>query len=148
MQGNMGIYTPAVGEGHITILPWHYSAITAGTWSFQLYSAEFFYGCWTNAGATGNLDQIDYKVYFDTGTYTITILARKGPQEAIYDLLLDGASQGTKDQYAVGWSYNVITSWTALAITKGLRTLSLKANGHSGADYYVQFQSISIYRTA
>jgi hypothetical protein len=150
MQGYAGDkYTPMVGEGHITILPWHYSAIIAGTWAFNADGAAIYYGYWRNSSSDDS-DQVDYKVYLDAGTYTITYCGLVHTTMGILDTEIDEVSQGTLDWYGAT-ARNVLKSITGIVIaTAGLKTLGVLANGKNGSstDYYLGISSISLYRTA
>jgi len=150
MQSNMGKYTKMVGEGHITILPWHYYAIIQGTWSFAWSSVYHWYGVFQNGSTHANGDQLDYKVYLDIGTYTLVEMGATSTGFGIMDYLIDGVSGGTADWYDSS-AYNVRKAVTGIVIaTAGVKTLSLKINGKnvSSSDYYHYAQSISLFRTA
>jgi len=150
MQGYAGDkYTTMVGEGHISLMPWNYSAITAGTWVWQASANQAFYGSYNNSSNAQN-DQIDYKVYLDVGTYTFTNLTILDTSRAIITLLIDGGSVGTVDCYAAT-AYNSIKSISGIAITTaGLKTISMKAASRhaSATQWYIYSSGISLYRTA
>lgn len=149
MQGYTDKYTPMVGEGHISIFPWHYSAITQGTWVWSVDASEAYYGYFINSSSNQN-DRIDYNVYLDVGTYTCAFLTIVYTDEAIITLLIDGGSVGTVDCYG-DLAYNQLKSVTGIVITTaGLKTLSVKAASKhaSSSDYIIRLDSISLYRTA
>jgi hypothetical protein len=150
MQGNMGKYTPSVGEGHITILPWHYSAIIAGTWVFTFDGSSWWYGDFRNSSYNQN-DQVDYKVYLDVGTYTFVSLHLVSSASGILTLLIDAVSVGTIDLYSGSSVYNTIKTITGISITTpGLKTLSCKVatKNASSSNYYMTLLGLSLFRTA
>lgn len=57
--GNTGKYSYNVGEGHISIYPWHYSSVTAGTWTVTLDGSEWGYAEWDNDDADAQNDRIN-----------------------------------------------------------------------------------------
>jgi len=144
------IHTHDIGEGHITILPWHYSGITQGTWVQILDANQIFYGYFWNSSNTQN-DRIDYKVFLAAGTYTFSIIGVTASNRAILTLLFDGASQGTIDLYAAGTAYNVLKTITDIVVgTAGLKTISLKAATRhaSSTGWYLSVSSMALFRTA
>lgn len=141
------------GEGHITIDPWNYNAVIAGTWGAIYQGAGVQYpGDWTvrNSSAT-NLDEVDYKVYLAPGTYTFQLVCMKNTDRGIIDLLIDGSSAGTMDTYAASLMYNVKAAVAGIVIsTGGLKTLSIKINGKhaSSTGYMIDVSRMAIWRTA
>jgi hypothetical protein len=149
MQGYTDKYTPQVGEGHISILPWHYSAITSGTWSWGGASGHIYYGYWYNTPGDDH-DQIDYKVYLAAGTYTTVILYAQDSDCGVLDFLLGGVSKGTFDTYgtAANNKLGTVSGWTVS--TPGIKIISIKCTGKhaSSTDYLLKVCTISLYRTA
>ena len=145
------LYTnKAIGEGHITILGQHYSGIIQGTWIAGVDASQFLYGYFYNNSNAQN-DQIDFKVYLATGTYTFSLLLVKSATAAIATILLDGVSLGTIDMYAAVNTYNQIGSISNLTVTSaGLKTLSVKAATRNGssAGWTLAISSMSLFRTA
>jgi hypothetical protein len=140
-----------IGQGHITILPWHYSGITQGTWVFLADSAQIGTFIFTNNTTHAQNDRIDYKVYLAAGTYTFSVLCETHPGSPIITLLFDEASQGTVDLYSASQTRNVIKTITGIVVaTAGLYTVSIKAaTRHASAnDWLFYLSSISLFRTA
>lgn len=140
------------GEGHITIIPWNYNAVIAGTWGIVHQGAGSQYFDWTvRNSSTTNLDQADYKVYLAPGTYTFQLVCMKNTDRGIIDLLIDGGSAGTMDTYAASLTYNVKAAVAGIVVsTGGLKTLSLKVNGKhaSSTGYLIDVSCMAIWRTA
>jgi hypothetical protein len=141
-------YSSMVGEGHITIFPWNYSDIIQGIWAWISSSVQYFYGT-LRTSSHANGDQINYKVYLDAGTYTITVLGIKDGNTGIMDVLIDGVSKGTVDTYGAGTNNSLFPVSGIVVTTPGIVTLSLKTTGKnaSSGGYYMYYSSISIYRT-
>jgi len=151
MQGySAGLFTPKVGEGHISIWPWHYSAVIQGTWAFTLQASALWYGYLDNTSSTQN-DQLDYKVYLDIGTYSLAFVGIRNTNRAILTFLIDTVSIGTIDLYgALSYAY-LYPQITNIAITtRGIKTLSVKAatRNASATAWYTGLEAISLYRTA
>jgi hypothetical protein len=150
-QGNVGQYSYDVGEGHISILPWH-SSSSSGTWGASLDASQLYYGFWVNGttGATG--ESVSYKLYMGIGTYTCMLLSAKGPKAAIITVLIDNTSVGTIDAYAAGLTYNQLLSAGGITITTpGLKTLSLSAatrNASNTTGWLIYLDGITLFRTS
>jgi hypothetical protein len=140
-----------IGEGHITILPWHYSAVIQGTWGFIADAAEIFAFQFNNSSDVQN-DQLDYKIYLATGTYTFSMIGITTTTGAILTLLFDNVSQGTIDLYSGGTVHNVLKTITNIVVaTPGLITLSIKAatrNASNTTGWYLYISSMALFRTA
>ena len=143
-----------VGEGHITIVPHAFDSVTKGDWILSTNTSQVLNGFIANSGgspAAADLDRINYKVFLAKGTYTVSILTVNNTDEAILDLLIDGVSKGTSDNFSASLIFNVITNFTGIVITtSGLVELSIKVNGRnvSSSNWVIAFSSISLYRTA
>jgi hypothetical protein len=148
MQGySAGLFTPQVGEGHITIYPWNYSAVVAGTWANVQSGSYIWSSYWANS-THADLDQISYKAYMDIGTYTASFMVWSSTSTAILDLLIDSTSVGTVDTYGAG--LHAIKTIASIAVTRGIKTIGIKANGRNGSssDNYIILFGISLFRTA
>ena len=136
------------GEGHITILPWHYSGITQGTWTL-LTAAVVMYGYLVNSTAIQN-DQVNYKVFLTAGTYTFSVMHEKSSTRGILTLLIDEISVGTIDFYAAGQTFQNQSAITGISVTTaGVKTLSIKAatKNISSSAYGLVIQSMALFRT-
>ncbi len=138
-----------LGEGHITILPWNYSAITQGTWVFWATSGQWAGYTFENSTQAQN-DQIDYQVYLVAGTYTFVLLAYHQTNSAILTLLIDAASVGTIDTYGAGLANQRSTITSISVTTAGLKTVSFKAatKNASSSSYYLWLSAAALFRTA
>jgi hypothetical protein len=138
------------GEGHITILPYNYSGITAGTWVIYISTAQALNFLFENSSAAQN-DQVDYKAYLAAGTYTLVVLHEKYNNRGIISILINGTSIGTIDCYAVSQAFNVRSTITGISVTtSGLKTISVKVSDKnaSSTGYGVFFTSLAFFRTA
>ena len=141
-------YGVALGEGHITILPWNYSSITSGTWTFAMNTAQIFAGTFGCDNAQNN--QLNFLVYMAAGTYTFKVCYIRDPSCAILTLLIDAASVGTIDFYGTA-AYNQVGSITDISITtSGLKTVSFKNATRNGSatSWYLPTSSAVLFRTA
>ena len=136
--------------GHITILPWHYSAIIQGTWVVSINSLSIFNGIFLNTSVAQN-DRVDFKVYLEAGTYTFIVMGATYSTYGILTLLFDDSSQGTIDLYSAGAVYNVLKSIVNITVTTaGLKTISLKmaTKNASSTGYGLGVCSMVLFRTA
>lgn len=139
-----------VGEGHICILPWNYSAIIQGTWALIISTLQALC-CYVGNQSVQN-DEINYKVFLAAGTYTLDILGVLNTNNGIATITLDGVSQGTIDLYG-SLTYNAKASIANIVVSaSGLKTLGLKIATHNASAqtpyYYFLFTQMALYRTA
>ena len=140
-----GGWQPEVGEGHITILPWNYSAVVQGTWVIYPSATAI---PWIENDSHSQNDQLDFKVYLAVGTYTFKLLYIRETYAAILTLLIDGVSVGTIDCNG-SEALNQIGQITGIPIsTGGLKTVSIKAATKTGSNWYLLLQSLCFFRTA
>lgn len=114
------------GDGHITILPWSYDSITAGTWVTGQTATQILQSSIYTSTETQN-DEIVYKVYLTGGTYRFFFLGSNGPSSGIINLYLDATLTGTIDLYAAGQTENNLEQITGIVVaTAGLYSLKIK----------------------
>lgn len=145
-----GRFTPLVGEGHITILPWAYTSIVQGTWAWSSLANQLFYGQYTNTTHNDG-DGLSYQIYMRAGTWTFGLLHATASNNGILELLIDAVSQGTIDKYSAVTTYNVRSTITSISIPiTGMKTVVLQCNGKNGAssDHYVGFSHFAFWMTA
>lgn len=140
---------PDIGEGHISIFPFNYSAINAGTWAFGVQ------GGWANYvffnTSHDDADELDFQVYLAAGTYTLRILSNKGPSSGIISFDIDGAEVASLDLYNDPSVINEISSQAGIAVaTAGLKTLTMRVDGKnaSATFHYCIVYTIALWRTA
>lgn len=139
-----------IGEGHITILPWANYAIVQGTWAILADAGQVMAAVIYNTTSADG-DEITFKAFFAAGTYTMKLLYVSYDNRGIAEILIDGVSIGTKNQYAVVSVKNLTWTVTGIVIAAaGLKTISFKVNGSANAHvgYYIVASSISFFRTA
>jgi len=137
------------GEGHVTISLIAYSSIGQGTWTIGV-----------DTGRIGNLvvqntttddgDNISYKVYLATGTYTLYFLYGTGSDGGIIDFYIDAVEVASVDTYSGSGSSNNVLTQVSIVVTDGLKTLKLDVDGKNGSSsgYKAAFSSLILYRTA
>ena len=140
----------AIGAGHITILPWDYSAIGQGTWIFDISASEILNGNFRNSSSADG-DNISYKAWLATGTYTLLIVYRKNPNHGIMDVDVDGVEEGSVDTYAGGNTFNNVFTITGVTVATGkLLDIKIRVDGKNGSsgNYQLRIQSLGLWRTA
>lgn len=144
-----------VGEGHISIEPWAYSAIGQGTWApvidANLIANQWKNVCYGNLGAVANGDELDYKAYLSEGTYTLKIICATTSSQGILDIDIDAVEVASFDMYSAAYTYNVIKTETGISVAvSGLKTITARVDGKNGAssNYAVRLSTIELYRTA
>ena len=139
-----------VGEGHITILPFNYSAIIQGTFIFDAQPVQW--GGWPfRTNGPGDGDEIHYKAFMEAGTYTLRLLGIKTYGAAILDVYIDDEEIASFDTYSAASIFNsVFTDTDNVVATRGLKTIKLKIDGRnpSSTNWYIYLSSITFWRTA
>jgi hypothetical protein len=159
-NGNWVIWDPRrLGDGHVTIWGWCISATGAGTWTPTVNAGQLmtngFLDNWSGA-LQADLDEVDYQLTLSIGTYTIDLLTREGPGQAIIDIDLDSPSGGAVevasfDCYAAGGALNIKKQDAGNVITEaGLYTMTVRVDGRNGAanDWKADIGGIALWRTA
>jgi len=139
------------GAGDITRNCPNYSAIIQGTWVRFSSNASQTSGFFMYNSSNTDLDQVDYKISLEKGTYTFDLITMMNTNCPILDVLIDGVSAGTKDLYSASVVYNSLQTITGIVVTtSGLKTLSLKVNGKnaSSTGYYLNLSYFTLFRTA
>jgi hypothetical protein len=146
MQKNINIVSKDTGDGLITILPWAYSAIIQGTWTFSINSAYYYLGIFYNSTNAVN-DQIDYKVWLTKGQWQMSLgIGLNLSGSACIQVLLDSVAQGQIDPYSCSGAYYMGINGLINVTSTGLKTLSLLAKQGIGGNAYVGFNSIVLER--
>ncbi len=142
-----GSMITTTGDGHITILPFSYSAIGAGSWiEYRTESSYYDWYIYT----VGNLNNISYKIFLGAGTYTFLLYHVTNTNGGIIDVDIAGVEVGSIDQYAA-LAYNVRSTITGIVIsTGGVKELKLRVDGKNGSssDYAAWIEYIALWRTA
>lgn len=136
--------------GHITILPFAYQVIGAGTWTFTALSGQFLSGPFFNSSGA-DLDNITYNVYLAAGTYTLRLLGAQYTSSGIVDIDIDAAEVGSVDQYASSNTPNHIYTVTNISIAaSGAHTIKVRVDGKnaSSSGYRAALGAICLWRTA
>lgn len=138
------------GEGHITILPWNYSAIIQGTYIFDVTASQW--GYWYFRSTPGvYLDEIHYKAFMAAGTYTLRLLVITTTSEGILGVYIDNDLIATFDLYSDPAVFNVtLTDTGNVVATTGLKTIKLRIDNinplSTGLKMYLSL--IAFWRTA
>jgi hypothetical protein len=143
-QGLTKLIQPDYGEGTITILPWAYSTITAGTWTVAISSAYVPNFTFYNSSNAIN-DQINYKVTLAAGAYEVIVVGFQTTSVASVNVLLDNVSVGFFDMYGASSANG---KWTIglSVLTTGIHTLSLVARTGLGGSNAIYFHGIIFRR--
>lgn len=140
-----------VGEGHITILPYHYQSIVQGTWGLGL-APVFVNYCVFHSLTENDGDSVSYKVFLAAGTYTLSILfGTMNIHMGITDVDIDDVEIASWDLYAVVSVTNIRKTDTGNVIaTDGVKTLTVRVDGKnpSSDKYLCQLISIALWRTS
>jgi len=146
----MKISNPIAGEvGHITILGASWDSIGQGTWGVG-HGASIYIG-YVNNGSKADGDNLSYKVWLPSGTYTLLLLCRHHPDGGIYKVDIDGATVLTYDSYYVALENNQRVVQTGIAVTENkIRDIKLKVDGKhaSSSDYSMYVHALIFWRTA
>ncbi len=133
---------------HVVIIPWN-DISTTGNWTHAI-NANFALNVQTYNADHNDLDQINYTASFSGGTYSCRILTCLDTQNAIMDVLIDGASIGTVDCYGTtSYEAYIIKELHGCYISPGTHTVSFKANGRnaSATNNYVSLGCVTFWRT-
>lgn len=93
---------------------------------------------------------IEYQVVVAAGTYTLTLLYVVSANAAKFQMSIDGTDVGAlTDAYGAVTTYNNVYTATGIALTEGVHTVRMTANGKnaSAAAYYIFPQWFSLERT-
>lgn len=142
--------TPDIGEGHINILAFNYSAINAGAWattSRALQPLGFDLLNTTHA----DLDEIDFLAYLAAATYTLRVLTETNVSDGIVDIDIDGVEVASHDLYTPGLSWGVFKTTTGIVIANsGLKVITWRCHGKNAAsnNHYLPITSLTFWRTS
>ena len=134
---------------HVSIYPDCYISVTQGTWQWLMDTLSPYCGRFSNQVGSANGDRINYTIGFAKGTYTFNILSWSNANWGILEVLIDGVSKGTVDQYSAALNRQVRYSIAGIAITSGSHQVSIKVNGKnaSSSDYIIGYNAMSFSRT-
>jgi hypothetical protein len=144
------IDAPSAGEGHITLLPYNYDSIGAGTWELRPGGTSQAMLYFSNA-SHADLANFTLKAYLSAGTYTMRVLGIKSSPNGIVDIDIDASEVMTFDQYDASTLYNEVWTQTGITIsTAGLKSIKVRVDGKnpSSGNHYVDITSITLWRTA
>lgn len=143
-----------IGGGHITLLPWNYNSIGQGTWAFALPSppaptGQIFELDWENGASHAGGDNFTLEVYLAAGTYTLRLIGYKKHDRGILDIDIDAVEVASFDEYNSSEVLNAIFTQTGIVVaTPGLKTITVRVDGKSGTNYYVNISTLTLWRTA
>lgn len=134
----------------VDIYPWCQSEFSeTGTWNITA-SGTALGAIYENDTADAQNDELTWQVALDAGTWDLTSIFEKGPNEAIQTWKLNGTSIGTIDGYDAGGSENNVTAITGFTVdTPGIYTLQCIAETRNGssAGWQLGLQHIVLQRT-
>ncbi|KKL81863.1 hypothetical protein LCGC14_1990500, partial [marine sediment metagenome] len=138
------------GEGHITIVPYAYSAVNQGTWAFSINASQAENYVFQNTSGNDR-DELDFKVYLAAGTYTLMFFHYADSGRGIVDFDIDAGEVASFDTYSASPTFNVRSVQTSISIaTSGLKTLTMRVDGKNGSasSYVCSATTIVLWRTA
>jgi len=120
-----------VGSSVIVLLNQMYSEILQGNWSGGVHDGYFLNSYFYNTDAGADGDGIRYKCYMRKGTYKLFFFSRKGPNDGIVDIKIDGNVVATIDLYHPDSNvYNAVSIVENIVVSDdGLKTIDLVVNG-------------------
>jgi hypothetical protein len=123
--------------------------VTAGTWGTTTNCTNYVYGQALNNNAAAALnDEIDFDVYLDEGTYTVTIIVVKSSNFGILTYTIGGVSIVALDQYSGSQVNNFKSVTTGVNITSsGKKTLNIKVTGKNGSSSAYASNTIAVLFT-
>lgn len=135
----------------ITLAPTSYDSTGPGTWAIgSEITAQYCQNPFYNS-VDANGDNVSYKVYLDSGTYTFLLFGIKGTNRGIVDVDIDAAEVASFDLYAASTQCNQRLIQTGIVIaSSGIKTLKLRVDGKNGSSsgYVLPFVFIALWRTA
>ncbi len=138
-----------IGEGYMTVWPWHHDSVIQGTWVYSMNTAQVCNVQYYNTSSTDG-DGVRYKMYLAAGTYSFRLVYAKHTSRGIMEVLIDGIPKGTIDQYAAS-TLNSIDSLTGLTVaTDGIKDVDVVCNGQnvSSTGYVLSLTFMAFWRTA
>lgn len=138
----------SAGQVSITFFPWQGTKSTVGTWARANVNTFLGMGYIASSGAQN--DEATWDTWLDGGTWKIALVHTQDTNRGIYNLQLNGASQGTIDGYAAATTANVYSELTGLSVSTGLKTLKMlmATKNASASSYFATPQSIALIKTA
>lgn len=139
-----------IGEGHITILPFMYSAGSQGTWALVADAAHWS-GFDFNNTTFADLDNRSYSVYLAQGTYVLSLFTTTAANRGILDFDIDAVEVASVDCYTAGTVYNTVKDTAGIVVaTPGLKTLRARIHGKNGASsgFHMTIDALVLWRSA
>ena len=117
-----------------------YETIHLGTWGHFILPDQAYQFDYRELTGLQNAE-IDYTVYAEEGSKTLTFLLIKSIAGGIMHIYLDGEFQGTIDLYNDPPLFNQIVSLGLAVLTTGAHVLKIKmeTKNPSSSDYYCTF---------
>jgi hypothetical protein len=141
--------SPDSGEGHIFVPCFSYSSIVQGNWILVPNVSQLLNGFIRNDSQI-SLDQVNFSAFLQKGTYTFKSLVLKATNAGIQELLIDGDSMQTWDNYNNPAVYNTVNSLVDISVpTSKIVTIGLRVNGKNAAStsYFLYLSGFTLYRT-
>ena len=122
-----------------------YETIHLGTWGHFLFSTQAYQFDFRELTGLQNAE-IDYKVYAEKGSKTLTFLLIKSIAGGIMHIYLDGEFQGTIDLYSDTPVWNGIATLGLTVLTTGVHVLKIKmeTKNPDSNSYYCTFTWLRI----
>jgi len=135
----------------ILIFPALFDSVTQGSF-IDAGDNDYYFGAKFYNSSNTDGDQVNYKVYMGSGTYTFKFIHGENVTFGILKLLIDDVEKASFDCYnAGGAQVNVIDTETGIEIAEsGIKTVSLKIDGKnaSSTGYYMNVSALYLYKTS
>lgn len=118
------------------------------TWNtLTTNNSSFIFGVLNLSGGSGS--SIEWDVLLDAGTYTFDVFGYKNTDAGIIDVLVDGVSVGTVDQYAASGATAKQTVASVVIAAAGVKRikLSVTTKNASSSAYLARISALGFTRT-
>lgn len=122
----------------------------AGTWQIGVDPNSIFGAYWLQSSLPAVGDEMAWDVLLAAGVWRLEVIHLRQPNQAIYDVRLDGTVLTTIDGYAAALTYNIIRRVTGITVAAGGRKrLSVRVTGKnaSSSNMYAQVSALQLTRT-
>lgn len=137
-------------DGHISIICLDVASVGDGIWTRTVNSSQILgFFLYNSSNADGN--NVSWNITLSKGTYSMTALFRRGPNNGIVDIDIGTTEVHSEDTYHTSTSYNWRATATGISIaSSGRTTIRARVDGKnaSSGGYYCEITAIILWRTA
>lgn len=136
---------------YIELLPWAGAKAIVGTWGRLQGAGALGGGVYQNNGSQNQSDEVNWDVWFDPGTYKVTLIFDTDANHADHTIYGDSTSLGVIGGYSAGHVSNVYSEITGISIAAAAkvnaRVVAATKNA-SSSGYLMQLLSLGLVRVA